>query len=142
MVTFPSRSIRSVRLLSERGTLPAQSHKSLSLFPACSPPLLLLVQVAKCSLTHPSFLQIGGKSAFSVKLGGNCRRTNGPRCYLGRIGQSLAAWAPPSTECLNFAFSCIPSFTLHPNLPSITLPLRTTFFGSQFLWPVLVINRC
>ena len=104
MVTFPSRSIRSVRLLSERGTLPAQSHKSLSLFPACSPPLLLLVQVAKCSLTHPSFLQIGGKSAFSVKLGGNCRRTNGLRCYLGRIGQRLAR-APPSKEWLDFAFS-------------------------------------
>ena len=139
MVTFPSRSIRSVRLLSERGTLPAQSHKSLSLFPACSPPLLLLVQVAKCSLTHPSFLQIGGKSAFSVKLGGNCRRKNGLRCYLGRIGQRLAR-APPSPK--SGSILLFPNFTLHPNLPSITLPLRTTFFGSQFLWPVLVINRC
>ena len=149
MVTFPtalgrgSRSIKSVRLLSEgpHHQLKVINHSLFSCMLPIPPASLPAHLLAKCSLTHDSFVQIEAKSAFSVKLGGNCRRTNGPRCYLGRIGQSLAAWAPPSTECLNFAFSCIPSFTLHPNLPSITLPHRTAFFGFQLLQGVF-INRC
>ena len=121
-------------------TPPAQSHKSLSLFlhAAQCPPSLPPCLLAKCSLTHHSFLQIEAKSAFSVKLGGNWRRTNGPRCYLGRIGQPLAGLGSSLHRVPQLCFFLHPQLYFAPQSTKHHFASQNGLFGIQLLQGVLI----
>ena len=79
-----------------------------SLFLAFCPPAGQMQSRGRFSL-----VQIEAKSAFNVKLGGKRRRTNGRRCYLGRIGRFWQGFLP--FRSASTAFFLIPTFTLlHP----------------------------
>ena len=75
-----------------------------------------------------SLVQIEAKSAFNVKLGGKRRRTNGTRCYRGRIGRFWQGFLPFRSASTNSVF---PDSNLYFAPPSIILPQRKPFLGSQ-----------
>ena len=83
-----------------------------------------------------SLVQIEAKSAFNVKLGGKRRRTNGTRCYRGRIGRFWQRFLPFRQEYLNSVF---PDSNLYFAPPSIILPQKKPFLGSKLLRGILII---
>ena len=71
-----------------------------SLFLAFCPPAGQMQSRGRFSL-----VQIEAKSAFNVKLGGKRRRTNGTRCYRGRIGRFWQGFLPFRSASTNSVFS-------------------------------------
>ena len=102
-----------------------------SLFLAFCPPAGQMQSRGRFSL-----VQIEAKSAFNVKLGGKRRRTNGTRCYRGRIGRFWQGFLPFRQEYLNSVF---PDSNLYFAPPSIILPQKKHFLGSQLLRGILII---
>ena len=82
-----------------------------------------------------SLVQIEAKSAFNVKLGGKRRRTNGTRCYRGRIGRFWQGFLPFRSASTAF----FPDSNLYFAPPSIILPPKKPFLGSQLLRSILII---
>ena len=102
-----------------------------SLFLAFCPPAGQMQSRGRFSL-----VQIEAKSAFNVKLGGKRRRTNGRRCYRGRVGR---LWQGGFLPFRSASTAYFPDSNLYFAPPSIILPQKKPFLGSQLLRGILII---